>query len=72
LAEPGKAYAVYLLGGNGAELAVSLPAGKYQAEWVDTRTGKTAGAEQFEHADGTRNLTAPPYTEDIALRILRR
>ena len=72
LAEPGKAYAVYVLGGNGAELAVSLPVGTYQADWVDTRTGKIAGAEQFEHTGGTRLLTTPQYTEDIALRILAR
>jgi hypothetical protein len=72
LAELGKAYAVYVLGGNAAKLALNLPAGKYLAEWIDTRTGRSAGTEQFEHTGGTRNLTAPPYTEDIALRILSR
>jgi len=72
LADPGKAYAVYVLGGNTAELVVKLPAGKYFAEWVDTTTGKIAGAEQFAHAGGTRTLASPQYKEDIALRILVR
>ncbi len=72
LAEPGKAYALYLCGGNAAELAVRLPPGKYLAEWIDTRTGKIARAEQFEHPGGTRNLTSPPYSGDIAFRILSR
>ncbi|HYK90127.1 MAG TPA: hypothetical protein VE398_15235, partial [Acidobacteriota bacterium] len=72
LAEPGKAYAVYVSGGNTAELAVKLPAGRYLAEWIDTRTGKVAGTDQFEHTGGTRSMTAPPYSEDIALRILAR
>ncbi len=72
LAEPGKAYAVYLLGGDGAELTVKLPAGNYVAEWIDTGSGKLTGAEQFLHTGGTRKLAAPPYKDDTALRILAR
>ncbi len=72
LAEPGKAYAVYVSGGSAAELVVKLPAGRYLAEWVDTRTGKASSAEEFVHSGGTRTLTAPQYTEDIALRIFAR
>ena len=72
LAEPGKAYAIYVAGGDAVELLIELPAGEYIAEWVDTKTGKIAGAEHFEHTGGTRNLKAPPYREDIALRILSR
>ncbi len=72
LAEPGKAYAVYLFGGNAADLLVKLPSGKYLAEWIDTKTGKIAGAERFEHPGGAKNLAAPQYKEDIALRILAR
>ncbi len=72
LAEPGKNYAVYLLGGKAAELAVRLPAGSYLAEWIDTKTGKVAATERFEHAGGPRTLKSPPYSEDIALKILAR
>ena len=72
LAEPGKAYAVYVLGGKSAELVVTLPAGKYLSEWIDTKTGRAVRAEQFEHGGGTRTLASPPYEEDIALRILAR
>jgi hypothetical protein len=72
LAEPGKAYAVYVLGGSAVELVLSLPAGDYLAEWVDTKTGKIAGTEKFAHAGGARTLTSPQYQEDIALRILAR
>jgi len=68
-AEPGIAYAVYVLGGNAAELLVKLRAGKYLAEWIDTKTGKISGAEQFEHTGGIKNLPAPQYKEDIALRL---
>src|SRR5262249_35250425 len=46
LVESGKAYAIYLRGGNQAELTVELPAGSYRAEWVNTRTGKVEKDEE--------------------------
>ena len=36
---------IYFDGGNCAELQVELPAGDYAAEWIDTRTGAKARAE---------------------------
>lgn len=70
LVEPGKQYAVYLNGGTKAELKLELPAGKYVAEWVDTKTGKTAGSERLDHAGGVVVLRSPAYVEDIALRVI--
>jgi hypothetical protein len=69
LAEPGKAYAIYVLGGNKSELSVHLPPGRYLAEWVDTKTGSVAKSERFEHTGGPRPLVSPAYGEDVALRI---
>jgi hypothetical protein len=71
LVAAGKAYAVYVRGGTRAELAVDLPAGHYRAEWIDTRNGAVAKAEDFEHGGGTRALASPEYAEDIALRVRR-
>ncbi|HOW69568.1 MAG TPA: hypothetical protein PKY77_03115 [Phycisphaerae bacterium] len=71
LAEEGKAYAVYILGGTQAELVLELPPGTYQAEWLNTRTGRTDKAERIPHDGGRRSLTSPPYTEDIALAVKR-
>jgi hypothetical protein len=71
LAEPGRAYAVYVNGGTQAELALELPTGSYKAEWVSTRTGQVAKTEAFSHAAGNRTLTSPAYKEDIALRVTR-
>jgi hypothetical protein len=71
LAEVGRQYAVYVRGGTGAELTLDLPEGSYRAEWVSPRTGKGEQTEDFKHAGGDRTLTAPAYTEDIALRIKR-
>jgi Cellulase (glycosyl hydrolase family 5)/Putative collagen-binding domain of a collagenase len=70
LAEAGKQYAVYVRGGVGAELTLDLPEATYRAEWLNPRTGKVEAAEDFKHAGGDRTLTAPAYTEDIALRIM--
>ena len=72
LAEPGKAYALYVLGGTQAELILDLPAGTYKAEWLETKTGRVVGEAVFEHSGGDKPLSSPKYAEDIALRIKRQ
>lgn len=86
LARRGKAYAVYLhvplprkpkdlqkvLRKNvTARLTLALPAGRYRAEWIDTKTGKTAKSEEFTHSGGNRELDSPRFANDVALRIRR-
>jgi len=75
LAEAGKAYAVYVRSAPGAkdmkaDLVLDLPAGKWKAEWVNTKTGAVDKSETFDHAGGPRTLASPAYKEDIALRIV--
>lgn len=72
LGEEGKAYAIYILGGTHAELSLELPAGKYAAEWIDTKSGQAHKPETFNHAGGQRRISSPDYNEDIALRVLRQ
>ena len=72
LSEPGRAYAIYLLGGTRADLGLNLPAGRYRAEWVDTRTGEVARALDLDHRGGRAMVGSPEYSEDIALRIVGR
>jgi len=69
LAEEGRAYAVYVAGGSQVDLALELPAGRYHAEWINTRTGNVDRSENFAHAGGTREIASPHYSEDIALRL---
>jgi hypothetical protein len=69
LVEPGRAYAIYVRGGKSAELGLNLPAGSYMAQWLDTKTGKVAKTEQFNHQGGDKTLSSPSYSEDIALRV---
>jgi hypothetical protein len=71
LVQEGQSYAIYINGGTGAQLQVDLPAGKYSAQWLNTKTGKIDGKEVFEHAGGTKTLKSPDYQRDIALRIFR-
>lgn len=56
---------------KGAPLQVALPAGRWRAEWLDTKTGALAAREQFTHDGGERLLRPPAYQDDIALRIVR-
>jgi hypothetical protein len=69
LVKVGRAYAIYIKGGNKAKLIVELPKGTYRAEWVNTKTGKVDKAETFQHDNGNRTLPSPKYVDDIALRI---
>ncbi len=71
LVSPGHAYAIYVRGGTRTELEIALPAGRYQAEWVNTGTGAIERSETFEHHGEVRKLTSPAYAEDIALRLKR-
>jgi hypothetical protein len=72
LAEPGKAYALYVAGGTQVQVRLALPAGRYHADWVNTRTGKVERAAELDHRGGPATLESPPYQEDIALRLKRR
>ena len=50
-------------------LRIELPAGRYRAEWVDPLTGKVTQAERIKHPGGVAQLLAPPFNEDLALRL---
>jgi hypothetical protein len=71
LVQTGKAYAIYINGGNKSELVVELPRGEYRAEWLNTKTGKVDKKETFQHDGGNRTLHSPRYIDDIALGIKR-
>jgi hypothetical protein len=71
LAEPGKQYALYLKGGTQAELALDVPKGRYQAEWLNPRTGKVEDTQTLRHPGGTLTLGSPGYAEDVALSLRR-
>ncbi len=55
-----------------AELILDLPAGRYRAEWVNTKTGAVDRREDLNHAGGERTLASPPFADDIALRVVRK
>lgn len=72
LADSGKAYAVYIRGGTGAKLTFSLPPGRYEATWIDVKTGDAAAKSAVQSREGAMvSLTSPAYTQDIALDIRR-
>jgi len=87
LVERGKAYAVYLhvkipkkpkdIGAivnrkATAKLTLDLPAGDYEANWINTKTGQGEKREAFKHRGGDRKLTSPMFSADIALRVVSR
>ena len=72
LVEPSQACAVYLRGQGPAKLALALPDGTYQAEWLDTKTGTVAKSERIRAKNGLADLTSPPFKDDIALSLRRR
>jgi hypothetical protein len=52
-------------------LQVELPKGRWKAEWVDTKTGKTTQRTELQGGQIV-TLGAPAFEIDIALRIVRR
>jgi hypothetical protein len=72
LVQEGRAYAIYYHGPSPAEITIQLPAGKYRAEWIDTRSGETGKTEDLDHAGGVRTFISPDFSEDIALGMKRR
>ncbi|MCL5669963.1 MAG: hypothetical protein M1423_01470 [Acidobacteria bacterium] len=72
LAQTGKAYAVYVDGGSPqTTLLLDVPAGRYHAEWINTRTGAVDKSEDVNSADGKLTLASPSYSEDVALKLVR-
>ena len=51
-------------------LVFNFEKGTYRVEWIEPKTGALIRTEQLTHEGGTRMLETPPYTVDIALRII--
>jgi hypothetical protein len=80
LSQPGKAYALYLRRVTAPKpparpqelvLKLSMPAGRYDAEWLDVTAGRVQKRETFTARGDQHNLVAPGFRDDMALRILR-
>ena len=44
--------------GGTVEIALDLPAGRYRAEWIDPKTGRSLKGEDLDHAGGRKSLTS--------------
>ena len=71
LAETGKQYAIYWMGGKQVRLELNLPKGNYSLEWMNPLSGKTEKKIELNHAGGKAKLISPEYSEDFSLRILK-
>ncbi len=86
LSEPGKQYAFYLrprvpkkdekVGGKAWKagevvLRLALPPGGYRAEWLEPASGQVVKDETLTADGKERELAAPAFAEDVALRIRR-
>jgi hypothetical protein len=88
LGEAGRQYALYLHHGKvmadhrpryivrtsrqTATLTLQLPPGNYVARWWNPRSGRVEATENFSHTGSGKQLTSPPYSEDIALELRAR
>jgi len=71
LAETGKQYAIYWMGGKQVRLELNLPKGNYSLEWMNPLSGKTEKKIELNHAGGKAKLISPEYSKDFSLRILK-
>jgi len=76
LREGGSQYAVYLCqeedagAAQSVQLQLDLPTGRYDLQWLDTKTGEQTSIEKLTHAGGVVALASPPFGEDVALCIV--
>ncbi len=54
------------------ELLIEIPAGTYEADWINPKTGQIDKSANFSTAGGARSLGSPLFSEDVALRIRRK
>ena len=71
LVNPGRAYAIYLDGRLTGDLVLELPAGRYEATWIDVLTGGSLRRASVRHPGGRLTLAPPAYRQDVALRVVR-
>lgn len=71
LSEKGQQYAVYLSGAVQTHLTVALPAGRYQARWINPETGEAIAEKTIHTEEDPLRLDVPAYREEIALRLVR-
>jgi hypothetical protein len=84
ISEPGRQYALYLhhsrpsdgvkyivQPGNYQEtLELNLAPGNYRAKWIDPACNKVIRAKSIRHREGVFTITTPPYTVDVALKLI--
>src|SRR5205085_1389642 len=63
LAEPGKAYAVYLKDGGQGTLTLAIPPGCYRTEWLNPRSGEIDKNEVLAHDGDSLTLEIPACDE---------
>ncbi|MBC8004560.1 MAG: hypothetical protein H7X84_03715 [Verrucomicrobia bacterium] len=72
LSEPGRQYALYLMGGKKVSPELQLPQGNYSLEWINPLNGNVEKKEKISHTGGNVKVTSPVFEEDIAVRIVRK
>ena len=50
-------------------LQLNLPPGRYEAEWIDPKTGERERRDRIRHPGGPWRIITPMFQEDIALAI---
>jgi hypothetical protein len=70
LAETGKQYAIYLEKTKGASIAMAIPYGEFQIEWINPISGNKIKTMKMTSKDGKIELLCPDFNEDIVLRLV--
>jgi hypothetical protein len=71
LANPGKQYVIYVVGGKNTWYRVNIPFGNYKVEYFDPISGALISSETLSHTSGDFRLDGPDYETDLAIKITR-
>jgi hypothetical protein len=72
ISEKGKQYAVYFRNELNNQITFSIPDGKYTITWMHPYSGKYEKSVSVASKNDKLVLTVPEYTDDIAVKIIRK
>jgi len=64
-------FAIYLTGGVAKTINLTIPAGKYQVQWLNPADGTVSGSETVDAQMPSTIINMPDYSVDMAVKLTK-
>ena len=72
LVEEGREYAIYMIDDTTTSVALNIPTGRYEVQWMHPLTGQDEKVMVRKSKNNMLSLDVPPHKEDIALSVVKK